>query len=222
MTYLAFDIDGTLFNSEGIVVEAFQIGILKYIEQSNININVPAKDKIISLIGLPMDLIFHKLFPQLNAAERKNVINHCTTSLAAIINNGGGKLYDHVFSTIEKLHKDHYKIFIASNGKKDYIEAILNSNNLIKFIEKPIIYLNKEIQDKADIVRHYKKRIKEDNLLIMIGDRESDREAAQNNNIPFIGCAYGHVGDKEIKGTRWITSNFKNIPNIIKEIEQNC
>jgi phosphoglycolate phosphatase-like HAD superfamily hydrolase len=49
-------------------------------------------------------------------------------------------------------------------------------------------------------------------MLIMVGDRASDRAAARENGVPFIGCAFGHAGDEEIAGERWIAPPVFRIP----------
>jgi len=220
MIYLLFDLDGTLFDSDHIILDAFQEGIRKFNKSSHSNISVPSKEKIMSFIGIPTKNIYQTLFPQLNEDKVQIINDQCTESLSKMIYNGGGRLYDNTYSTLKNLHKKGYTFFLASNGRIKYIEAALKSTKIMKFFSQPIIHLNEKIIDKTTIVMKYKKIIPKNSLIIMIGDRESDRTAAFENNIPFIGCAYGHVGEKEILGTRWIINEFTEIPIIIKEIEK--
>lgn len=219
MTYIAFDIDGTLFDCEEIIVEAFQKGINRFRMEESRDIEIPTKETIMTVIGIPNQQIYRALFPNLNRDELQKINNFCSLILTEMIVNGGGRIYDSVYSTLESLYKKGNTLFIASNGRLEYIEAILNSKGIMKFFSKPIIHIDNEIKDKIDIIRCYKKMIPEDNLLIMIGDRESDRIAARENNIPFIGCIYGHVGGKEVEGVRWIVREFAEIPERIQEIK---
>jgi phosphoglycolate phosphatase-like HAD superfamily hydrolase len=55
-------------------------------------------------------------------------------------------------------------------------------------------------------------------FFIMIGDRASDRKAAEDNGIDFIGCSFGH-GPDELSDTRWVAHSFNDIYGIVKEIE---
>jgi len=57
--------------------------------------------------------------------------------------------------------------------------------------------------------------------LIMVGDRYTDLAAAKENGIPFIGCAFGHTGADEIEGEKYIVENFREIPEMLKKIEDN-
>lgn len=77
----------------------------------------------------------------------------------------------------------------------------------------------KGIHGKHELVAHYIATYGKHNNYIMVGDRYSDREAAEKNNIPFIGCAFGHAA-QEIAGYGWTAHNFSQIPARIHEIEK--
>ena len=221
MTCLAFDVDGTLFDCSDIIVDAFQKGISLFIENSREKVRVPSKEEIIAVLGIPTDTIFQNLFPELGEHEQLRLNELCVNVLADMISRGEGSLYDHVHSTLEKFHNEGYKIFAASNGKLNYIEAILKSKVLSGFFTYPVITLNSDLKSKSGIVKYYMTNMCPDELLIMIGDRASDRTAAEENNIPFIGCAFGHAGLSELEGVKWTTTDFAVIYDIVKEIEKN-
>ena len=147
-------------------------------------------------------------------------MNLCTRSFVKIIKNGGGRLFHGVYDTIKNLYTSGYKIFVASNGRREYIEAILETAGIINFFSEPFIYLNKNITDKTAIISYYLKNIPKKTRLIMIGDRYTDRIAASDNAIPFIGCSFGHAGVKEISGSKWIAEKFTDIPALIRKIEK--
>jgi len=220
MTCLTFDIDGTIFDCSDIIVDAFQKGISLFNENTGIKVQMPSKEKIISVLGIPTDSIFQNLFPDLNAQGQQTMNDLCINILADMISQGAGTLYDHVFSTLECLYKEGYSIYSASNGKIKYIQSVLDSKGLAKFFQSPIMVINSEIKSKSEIVKYYKNTLCKNDLMIMIGDRTSDRLAAEENNIPFIGCAFGHAGFSELEGVRWTTTDFKKIYNLVKEIEE--
>jgi phosphoglycolate phosphatase len=219
MTCLAFDIDGTIFDCGDIIVEAFRNGIDSFIEYSENKIKMPSREKIISVLGIPTEQIFQQLFPVLERREQQIMNDLCMYSLVDMIDRGGGYIYEGVFPTIKKFYEEGYTILAASNGRRPYIEAILRAHGLIDFFTKPVIVLDSNIQSKAGIVKHYKENICKKELLIMIGDRHSDMDAAKENAVPFIGCSFGHAGIDEIQGTTWITHDFNKIYDLVKEIE---
>ncbi len=220
MTYLAFDIDGTIYDCGDIIVDAFHEGIGQFMKEfPHYHLSVPEKESILSLVGMPTDLIFKRLFPGLEDSVYGLIDKHCTASESRLVKKGGGRIFEGVYETLNKLYRENYKLLVASNGRREYIEAILNTHKLIEFIRGPLIVINeKNIKNKTDIVKYYRDTISSGETLIMIGDRSSDRIAADENSIPFIWCSFGHAGGEEID-TPWIAESFSDIPDLVKKIE---
>jgi phosphoglycolate phosphatase len=220
-TYLAFDVDGTIYDSTEIIVDAFRDGISRFIEEKKReDVPLPGYDEIVNVLGIPVDEIFRTLFPMLEEGEADILNDRCTESLVSMIKRGGGRIFENVYSTMEALYHDGYVLLAASNGRREYIEAILTTHGLMKFFTGPMVFINGEIEDKSGIVSRYRENVSGEHLMIMIGDRFTDRKAASDNNIPFIGCAFGHAGDDEIAGSRWIVREFNQVPGAIKEVEE--
>lgn len=221
MTFLAFDIDGTIYDCGDIIVEAFQRGVDEFREMiPSRPVEIPAREVIVSVIGTPTDQIFKRLFPGLREAEHRMMNDLCTRNLSKMVREGGGAVFEGVNDTLERLHKEGSQLLVASNGREEYIDAVLETHDLKKYFRQPYVLINDVIRDKTDIVRYYRNSMSCDALLIMIGDRTSDRDAASLNGIPFIGCAFGHAGQEEITGSRWIVHRFRDILPRIKEIER--
>ncbi|MCL1910873.1 MAG: HAD hydrolase-like protein [Leptospirales bacterium] len=219
-TYLAFDIDGTIYDAAPIVVDAFRNGIIRSGEAlGRKDILPPEKEAIVNLLGTPTDKIFGTFFPGLSPEERGVINDACNDSFVNLISGGGGRLMDGAYDVLENFYKEGYIILPASNGRKEYVTTILKSCKIEKFFGAPMHFVEGDIRDKSAILPLYKKRLLPRDILIMIGDREADRVAASINNVPFIGCAFGHAGDSEIRGERWIASYFRDIPRLVNEIE---
>jgi len=217
--YLAFDIDGTIYDSADIVVDAFREGIKEASEKlTGKHLAIPSHQEILALVGIPAHEIYVRLYPQLTDNELWMLNDSCNASFVSIIRESRGKLFDGVYETMKKLHESGFYNLTASNGRREYIEAILETHDVIRFFSSPLFFLSDSMQDKSDIVCEYKKKLKHGDILIMIGDRESDRMAAINNSVPFIGCAYGHAGTDEIEGERWIVNKFDEVPQAIEGI----
>ncbi len=218
-TYIAFDIDGTIYDSADIVVPAFQEGIRYFTEHlTERKLTVPGHREILSLVGIPAHEIYVRLFPELTEEELQNLNDSCHNSFKNLIMSHNGRLFPGVYDVLARLHGEGYINLTASNGRKGYIEAILEAHEIRPFFHDEILFLSNTIYDKSDIVALYLERLGEDDLLIMVGDRESDRDAAHLNNVPFIGCAYGHAGMDEIEGEPFIVESFHEVPDMIRKI----
>lgn len=220
MIYLAFDLDGTLFDVSDIAVDGFTQGIEQFIaHSSNKNIPKPDYDAIRKVLGIPIDEIFRRLFPDLQSHDQQMLNDYCTDALVELIKKGGGSVFPGVRETIESLYStSKYTLYIASNGRPEYIIAALKQFGLLNFFSEPFIFLDGRIKSKSDIITEYKKITSEQDTLIMIGDRKNDLDAAKVNGIPFIGCSFGHAGSSEIGEASYIAQSFNEVPSLIKQI----
>jgi len=216
--YLAFDIDGTIYDAGNILEEAFSDGIESYIkDKSYLKLNKPSREEITATLGLPLKEIFVILFPDSDEETRVELADICTENLVRMIREKKGILIDDVSETIAELNSKSYKMLVASNGVRAYVEAILETYGLKQYFSEPFIYPEGDIVNKSGVIEYYISAL-DDPEIIMIGDRYTDLEAAVENQIPFIGCAFGHAGAEEISGEKYIVYNFKEIPEIVKEI----
>ena len=222
MTYLAFDLDGTIFDVSEVVFSGFVEGIKNFIlVNKREDIHIPDYESIKLVLGIPINEIFYRLFPGLSNQELKTINDCCTDSLIHLIKQGGGYIYNRVVDTLHTLREQSYTNFIASNGRCEYILAVLEYYGLRKYFSERLIFLNETIKNKSDIITKYKKIIRLSDQLIMIGDRGNDYIAALENNIPFIGCSFGHAGISEIEKSTCIAHDFTEIPLLVKQIEKN-
>jgi phosphoglycolate phosphatase len=218
---LAFDLDGTIFDVSPIAVRAFDRGIDSFIKDRNATgVARPGHEEIINLLGTPINEIFSTLFPGLSSRDQALLNDHCTDAFVHLIDRGGGRLLDGVDSTLALLGSRGHTMVIASNGRAEYVDAVLRRHDIGDHFRRPFVFLGETVADKAAIVGAYRASMAESGVLIMIGDRRSDREAAEKNGVPFIGCAFGHGNREEIQGTRWVATAFNELPEIIGSIER--
>ena len=216
--YLAFDIDGTIYDAGDILEESFREGVINFIESGfSKSLDIPTRDEIIATLGLTLDDIFSTLFPLLDRDERVELYHICTDNLVRMIREKKGRLIEGVDETLKRLNSMNFNMLVASNGAREYVEAILETYDIKRFFSEPFIYAEGPINDKSDIVKRYLE-LNPERRVIMIGDRATDLAAARDNNIPFIGCAFGHAGADEIKGEKYIVHNFRGIIDILKNI----
>lgn len=218
MTTLAFDIDGTIFDCGNIVGDAFAEGARRFSERYRIALPNYSSEEIMQVVGHPTDELFGILYPSLTTEYRHMLLKESQNALSAMVRNGGGFLIEGVSETLRLLSQRGYSMCAASNGTREYIEAILETHHLARYFQ-PLVVIDGVLKNKSDIVRFYMQKNPHARF-IMIGDRKSDIDAARDNAIPFIGCAFGHMGASEIENERWVARRFEEIPNLIREIEE--
>tara|TARA_B110000503_G_C7128643_1_gene405827 strand:- start:1104 stop:1748 length:645 start_codon:yes stop_codon:yes gene_type:complete len=117
-------------------------------------------------------------------------------------------VYDFISSNYQK-----YDFHISTGTPTGEIETILKRKSLRKFFKE--VYGSPE---KKDL--HIKKILKirgyKNSEVVFIGDALSDRDAAKNNHIYFIG-RYTTV--EEIKKEKFLINDFSEIENALKNLK---
>jgi len=215
--YIAFDIDGTIYDAGNIIEGSFSRAVERFMkENSGPDLRRPAREDIARTLGLPLEEIFRILFPEIDVRGRERLSSICTEELVAMIRDREGELIEGADTVIPELYRAGYKMVVASNGVKQYCEAILETYGLIQYFSEPFVYPGAEHLNKTEVVRHYLNELPDVKNMVMVGDRFTDLEAARDNNIPFIGCAFGHAGIDEIKDEKFLVHAFSEIVPVLE------
>lgn len=216
--YLAFDIDGTIFDAGEILLTAIEQGSDKLKNlRPELNISTPTMQQITSTLGYPLPEIFRMLYPELDAEGRRLYAEIWTENLVSLILARKGILIDGAERIIPQLHAEGCTMLVASNGARAYVEAVLAAYDLKQYFAEPFLYAEDGYGTKSGIVKEYM-QVLEPGQFIMIGDRVTDLDAARDNSIPFIGCAFGHAGIEEIGGERYIVHSLEEVPAMIERV----
>ena len=100
----------------------------------------------------------------------------------------GGKLYDHVIETLEKLSKE-YELMIVTNASDGYVEALFNSNPIGQYFVDYETYGNTGLSKDKNIRLILERNGYETG--IYVGDTMKDYLACEKANVPMIFASYG-------------------------------
>ena len=182
---LILDVDGTIWNTTGIVAEAWNKTIDTYFPQ------VPhvTAEILKGQFGKAMDVIADNLFSVLSADDKKILMKQCCVyEQKALLENTKNITYDHVIETLEKL-SSIISIFIVSNCQSGYIELVIEKNKITKLIKDFECFGNTG-KSKGENIRLIVERNGLKNP-VYVGDTQGDYEACKEADVPFIWAAYG-------------------------------
>lgn len=182
---IILDIDGTLWDTTGVVAQAWNDAIEK--------LDLPAKkvnaENLKGEFGKPMDKIADNLWPNLTKAQKTKLMDECCEQEQIALNENERKIeFPNVASTIKKL-SEHFNIYIVSNCQSGYIELTMRKIGIANFIRDHECYGDTK-KYKAENLRllcernHLKKPV-------YVGDTEGDRVACEEAGIKFIWASYG-------------------------------
>jgi phosphoglycolate phosphatase len=181
---IIFDLDGTLWNSIAGICEAWQTVLANY---PNITKVVTPED-MQGCMGLPMDEIGRKLFPELDEALQSQLMKEFCETEQVYLEEHGGMLYPKLEETLEKLSQ-YYKLFIVSNCQDGYIQAFFKAHSLNKYFSDfecwGVTGLSKGETNKIIMARNELKNP------IYVGDTQGDAQSAKVAEIPFVYARYG-------------------------------
>lgn len=181
---IIFDVDGTIWDSTGVVTEAWNKAL---IDTGHSDIQVTS-DRLKGLFGLPMMDIIQNILPDESNEEQKRFEKVCYEYEENYIREKAGIVYDGIRDVIKELAK-RYKVFIVSNCQSGYIELVID-------------YLNLENDITDHVCPGDTELLKADNILLMrdkhnlinpvyIGDTKMDAESCKKAGVPFVFASYG-------------------------------
>ena len=184
MDSIIFDVDGTLWDSTGIVAEAWSDYL---IHTEHMDTDVSAK-RLMGLFGQLLPDIAKALFPELPEAEQLRIIDGCCQAEHEALLRKCAPLYPDLEKTL-KILSSRFPLFIVSNCQAGYIEVFLEATGLSHYF-KGHLCPGDTGKAKADNIR----TIIEQNHLqhaVYVGDTDGDYKATHEAGIPFVHAAYG-------------------------------
>jgi phosphoglycolate phosphatase-like HAD superfamily hydrolase len=218
--FIAFDLDGVLYNAEPFLGEAYREAIARVNERRPGSFpRVPSTREILDHVGWPVPVILQRLFPGIEPAAFDLLYHETLPAITARVRRGEGVLFPGVGDTLRRMHADGYRLAVASNGRRAYVEAVMTTYGLAPYFVELIAVESGSKTTKVDLLRAYIARDGIDiGRMVMVGDRSSDVEAAQAVGCRFVGCDYGHGYRAEIDAAGPIVSTFEQLPEAVREL----
>ena len=182
---IILDVDGTIWNTTGIVASAWN----KVIDENFPQVSHVTADILKGQFGKTMDVIADNLFGILSAEEKKLLMEKCCIEeQKALLSNTENITYKGVIKTLQKLSK-RVPLFIVSNCQKGYIELVIEKNGITDLIKDFECFGNNG-NSKDENIRLILKRNGLENP-VYVGDTQGDYEACIKAGVPFVWAAYG-------------------------------
>jgi phosphoglycolate phosphatase-like HAD superfamily hydrolase len=220
-TLVAFDLDGVLYSAEPFLGEAYREAIAKVNRRRpGAFPRVPSTTEIIAHVGWPVPVILARLFPSVDEDAIGLIYAETLDVICAHVRRLEGRVFPAVAETLGQLRDAGCLLAVASNGRRRYVEAVLETHGLAPYFV-PLLSVDGEDapSSKADLLRGYMERHETPVVrTVMVGDRESDVEAAAAVRCRFVGCDYGHGHRAEIEDAGPVVSSFAELAPIIRAL----
>ena len=176
---IIFDLDGTLWDSTGVILPAWNSVLCRY---------RPAitKKELSGVMGKTLPDIALQLLPEEDG--RDDILAECCRVQNELLKERGGILYPRTEDTLKKL-KESYPLFIVSNCTEEYLDTFFSAHGLESLFDgfetNGRTGLPKSENIRLIMKRHRLKRA------VYVGDTDLDRSSAMTAGVRFIHAAYG-------------------------------
>lgn len=216
---MIFDMDGTLFQTETLLLPAYHklFDILR--EEGHYEGETPDEELMLGCLGMLLEDIWKIVIPNGTPAAHRRADELLLQLELEGLSNEAAVLYPEVKETLEELHRRGVRLFVASNGLEHYVKGIAEARGIMSFFEGVYSAGEHGTASKVDLVR----------LLLdehdirdawMVGDRSSDVEAGKENGQTVIGCRYaGFGGEQELKGSDVVIHSFSHLLRLHDQAE---
>ena len=212
MKYIIFDVDGTIGDSQALIVKTLQDTMRKR------GLEVKSDVECAATIGLRLDEAFVQLF-EMSVEDGMA----CAETYRVIFEENKQHLivqpFPHVLETIHTLHRQGYQLAIASSRGSDSLFGYVKQMGIEDCISSIIA---------GDLVEHVKpapdmvfKALEEMNGTVeealVVGDMTYDVDMAHNAGAKACAVTYGNATREELKNAEYIIDDFAELLDILQE-----
>ena len=205
---LIFDLDGTLWDSTGVIRPVWNRVLASYGRAAL------SEEDFAGLMGLTKAAIAARVFPDRPEAERIAAVDECFRCEQLRLREVGGRLYPGLRETLGAM-RGIWSLYIVSNCAPGYLEAFFEAHGLRACFEDWETHGGTGLS-KGENIRLVCRR----NALeraFFVGDTLSDAAAASEAGLPFIHAGYGFG---EVPGAKRRVERFDELPARLAEWER--
>jgi phosphoglycolate phosphatase-like HAD superfamily hydrolase len=194
-----FDIDGTLLATDAFWLDVGRRGVTTVYSRHQVRRALPEDHLFLEAIGRPMKEFWEHVLPPDLHHLGDEVEAECEELEEAAFAAGKGAFYPGARALLQELDAAGTYLGVASNCSRRYLDSFLSAFRLQPVIDEARCAESPGIRNKGQMIAEIL-AIFQTRDAAMIGDRDSDRQAAAVNRIPFILFTGGFGGTIPLHG----------------------
>jgi phosphoglycolate phosphatase-like HAD superfamily hydrolase len=207
---VAFDLDGTLFNSRSVSFDAIRVGFERFWADYGVKGPVLSWDRVKRNIGLPSYEFYADLLPEGYKENWKILHRYVSEAEQRHLAEGRGRTFHGVHATLDRLLELGFELRCLSNASKRYFDAIMDECNLRRFFSK-MMWLGEDLaHSKTDILARWAREVGKENILY-VGDRLGDVRSAHAAGIDVVAVSYGYGERDELGEAEAVIDQFPDL-----------
>jgi phosphoglycolate phosphatase len=212
---VAFDLDGTLFDSCSVSKAALREGFKSFWEEIGEEGPVPSWDEACSHIGLPSYGFFPALLPESHKDKWRVLHRHVGECEKKYLVAGKGLTFEGVHETLRGLKESGYFLGCLSNASRVYFDSVLDCCELRDYFDKLVCIGEFRDVRKADILKEWARELGGSGKLVYVGDRGADVEEAHIAGLKAVAVTYGYGAEQELGKADVVIKEMRALLNIL-------
>ncbi|HEX9744675.1 MAG TPA: HAD family hydrolase [bacterium] len=208
---IAFDLDGTLYNSTTTSYDAILDGFREFSARVGADLIAPDWDMVKRLIGTPSHQFFPALLPEKYKDKWKILQKGVSDSEVARLERGDGRTYDGVYETLDALKSRGYLLGCLTNASGHYFNTVLDECDLRKYFDVWDCLGMKPGLNKSDVLKDWIPVLGGPDSLFYVGDRDADIHAAHYAGIEAVGFLLGYGYRQELEVAESMIDHFPDL-----------
>ncbi|MFN8177250.1 MAG: HAD family hydrolase [bacterium] len=185
-----FDIDGTLLATDSFWLDIGRRAVATVYARHGVRRELPGDARFVGAIGLPMEEFWRYVLPEELHGLGEEVEREAEDLEEVAFAKGLGAMYPGARRLLDDLHRAGRAVALASNCSRRYLDSFVRAFNLGPILLAALCADDPGVTSKADMVSQILD-LAEGAPAVVVGDRETDREAARANRLPFVLFAGG-------------------------------
>ena len=210
-----FDVDGTLVDSQGDIVAAMTHAF------DGIGAPVPARDDILGIVGLSLDVAMARLAPNLDNADHVRLTDGYKASYMGLRKKAGAAqsspLYPGALAALDLLNALPYTLLGVATGKsKRGLDKLLEGHGLQRlFVTQQVADFHPSKPHPSMIHAALRETGVDAANAVMIGDTSFDMEMARAAGVTGVGVSWGYHGRARLEAAHTIIDSFEALPECL-------
>ncbi len=210
---VAFDLDGTLFNSGSVSYDSIREGFEAFWSEIGVEGVIPSWDDARQLIGLPSFHFYPSLLPD-EYKERWEILHkYVGDAEKAHLAAGRGRTFHGVHETLTELKQRGHELRCLSNASKGYFDAVIDECRLRHYFTR-LDFLGQDFsRGKVHVLEEWAMELGETDRIFYVGDRAGDIGAAHEAGIEAVAVSFGYGTREELMEAEAV---IDRMPDLLK------
>jgi phosphoglycolate phosphatase len=213
---VAFDLDGTLFDSQSVSKMALEEGFEAFWNEIGEDGPIPAWEDSKVKIGLPTYEFFPALLPDSHKGLWRSLHRHVGKCERDRLETGKGLTQGGVHETMDSLKRSGYWLGCLSNASRGYFDAVLDGCNLRSYFDALVFLGESPGLGKSEVLVKWARVLGGKERLIYVGDRSADIESAHRAGIKAVGVTFGYGSREELVGAEAVIDKMQDLLPVVE------